>query len=164
MRDRLTPEQEAEVTASSEPVSALCVRYGVARKTIEAIRNRTPRKSVYASRERAPDYMAFVASLPCMMTTPLGDMLGTLSPRLMNNPRCSGRIEVDHAGERIAGMGSRSLDRDCIPMCTGHHACRTDYRGWFAGLDNETRHQWCLLAIALVQNAARAQGITVPTC
>lgn len=42
---------------------------------------------------------------------------------------CEGRVQADHAGSR--GLGQKSADDTCIPLCRNHHGERTDYRGTF---------------------------------
>ena len=127
------------------------------------LRSRSPRKrarqkhkSKYARRPRGWDYMAWVHTLPCMVIV-IGPPVADFSPFA---PRCSGPIQADHAGERIAGMGTRSRDRDCIPLCECHHEMVTNYRGMFS--ERAVRKQWRTKAIATTQEMARAEGVKIP--
>lgn len=105
------------------------------------------KRARYASRERAWDYMAWVKSTPCL---------------LCSTGACEGPTEADHAGDRA--LGRRSLDRDCVPLCTKHHRERTDLRGYFAGFDAARMREWRHAAVARVQDTARACGVVVPDC
>jgi hypothetical protein len=50
------------------------------------------------------DYLAFIASLPCL-----------LCPRRAQ----TSRTEVAHVGSR--GLGQRCSDRETVPLCVEHH-------------------------------------------
>lgn len=168
MRDRLTDEQIAEVLERREPVASLAVKFGVARATIEAVRNAHPRRSEYASRERASDYMLWVKTQPCVVLVSLDDLwiyagiaTGVRDSRYL---RCGGAVEANHAGERIAGTGTKALDRTCVPMCHDHHVHWTEYKGVFSGLTHEQRRLVAHKAVSLTHVRAAARGIEVPTC
>lgn len=167
MRDRLTDAQVAEVIESREPVAALAVRFGVARKTIEAVRNRHPKKSAYANRERATDFMLWVKTQPCLILIEFdrlwryaGIARGVDSRTL----RCCGVIEANHAGERIAGTSTKALDRTCVPMCHDHHVHWTEYKGVFAGLTHNERRLIAHEAVTITHARAAAHGVEVPSC
>lgn len=119
------------------------------------------RRNKYARRERAFEYLAWIHTLPCMVTMigAYDDEVGGLS--LCGLP-CSGPIQADHAGERIAGMGTKSRDRDCISVCLEHHSQITEYRGLFA--DKAFRKRWRTAAIAATHELAQRNGIVVPEC
>lgn len=124
----------------------------------KASRVTMPKRTSYATRERAFDYMGWVKQLPCMV------------PQLATNAdvradtagllKCYGGIEADHAGTR--GLGRKAPDATCIPLCTLHHRHRTEYAGAFNGFDRHRMREWCDAAVLMVQGHARAIGVTVP--
>jgi len=75
---------------------------------------------------------------------------------------CSGPIEANHAGIRIAGLGTKSKDCDVIPMCKGHHQQWTEYKGMFKKHTHEQRREYAAYAIKLTQDRAIALGVEVP--
>lgn len=93
------------------------------RKTRLRARSKTKK---YARRPRDKDFMAFVAKQPCALSF---------------TKKCCGRVQVDHVGVR--GLGQKSRDDETIPLCTGHHGERTDYRGHFKGWNGQQMREWC---------------------
>lgn len=91
--------------------------------------------------------MGWVKTCPCLL-------FGTLA--------CSGPVEADHCGDR--GLGQKSLDRDCVPLCTKHHRERTDVTGYFAGYDAATMRVWRHQAIDVTHRLAERCGVEVPDC
>lgn len=120
----------------------------------------------YARRDRDLDHMAKVRRLPCMVRT-----WAKLVWRLTNNlvitdPEshelrmvlyarhvltampitvCSGRVQVDHVGERA--YGKKCPDNETAPMCRHHHGERTDYVGTFKNFNAAEMRAWCDWAI-----------------
>lgn len=113
--------------------------------------------------------MSLVRTLPCCVpqifhdrTTPPRSFDRGVTIALFSDLICTGPIEANHAGERIAGLGTKSKDRDCIPMCKGHHGHWTEYKGVFAGLTHEQRRDYAAHAIAMTHEIARGFGIEIP--
>ena len=71
-----------------------------------------------AGRKHDPQYLSLVHQLPC-----------DAARYVTNAGPCSGGIEADHAGERP--VGRKADDDTCIPLCSFHHRCRTDFSGPF---------------------------------
>lgn len=92
------------------------------------------RRSKYSKRERHPAFMAFVKTLLCSVVEEWPDYPNKPTP-------CSGPIEADH-DSRGRGLGQKSDDRSCIPMCTGHHRERTDHTGTFKHIPREQIRAW----------------------
>lgn len=129
-------------------------------------------RPAYADRPRAMDYMGWVRTMPCtleiiglagMATTGLV-LVAAITSGFSAALRCEGRIEADHAGERIAGASTKSLDRDCIPLCNAHHGQRTRSDGVFSVLTREQRREWCIAAIKHTHEQAAAHGVEIPEC
>lgn len=104
-------------------------------------------KSKYARRERAWDYMEWVKAQPCLLL-PYGG--------------CGGVVEADHAGDR--GLGQKSKDAECIPLCTCHHRDRTDMTGHFKNWQAPMMREWRHHAVAITQEQARLSGVEIPDC
>lgn len=72
---------------------------------------RKVKSTSYARRERGVEYMGWVRTQPCAIYAvgvPRADRV------LLLALPCSGPVQADHAGVRIAGFGTKSRDRDCI--------------------------------------------------
>lgn len=121
-------------------------------------RSRGDRVNSYARRERASDYMAWVRTQSCVAQRV------TPPNRHWQQVRCDGPVQGDHAGVRIAGLGTKSLDRDVIPLCMEHHRQRTEYDGVFANQSRDDLAEWRSNAIADTHARARSSGVEVPTC
>lgn len=120
---------------------------------------RKVKSTSYARRERGVEYMGWVRTQPCAIYAvgvPRADRV------LLLALPCSGPVQADHAGVRIAGFGTKSRDRDCIPLCMEHHRQRTEYDGLFAGLTNEQRREWCARVIEETQRRAWLSSVEVP--
>lgn len=122
------------------------------------VHDRVPRKAIvnarrnkkttsYSRRERGWDYMEWVKGLPCLLAAGGG---------------CAGMIEADHAGDR--GLGQKSKDAECIPLCSRHHRDRTDRQGMFGSFDAQNMRDWRLGMVVFVQAAAVRAGVAVPEC
>jgi hypothetical protein len=103
---------------------------------------RRTERSAYRGRERDVDYMLWVKRLPCLMR----GIWGT----------CSGPVEADHAGLR--GVGRKSHDSTCIPLCRYHHGASRFPRAWLQA----QRRAWLHAAVVYTQACARSAGIEVP--
>ena len=110
---------------------------GPARKARLTPRRATPRRS---SRVEDRGYMGAVHGLPCCAED--------LSP-------CFGRIEADHAGKK-SGMGMKSSDLDCVPMCSRHHQQRHDFHGPFKSWTAPQMRAWLDAQIADTRAAIAA--------
>lgn len=110
---------------------------------------RGAKKSKYARRPRAIDYMLFVKTLPCAAFGVSAEY------------QCDGPIEADHAGER--GLGQKSPDSTCIPLCSSHHRHRHNVSGAFAGWSRERMRAWLNQRICVTQRLAMGMRIEVPT-
>jgi len=92
--------------------------------------------------------MMWVKTLPCSMT-------------MIDAEHCSGVIEADHA-DRDHGLQRKGADQKCIPMCTFHHRCRTDWSGIFKSWKRDDMREFLELRIELTQRLARARSIPFP--
>lgn len=112
----------------------------------------------YSRRERDLAFMGWTKQQPCMVRV-MPPQFFTSSPAARTRPAtpCYGEVEADHMGDR--GLGQKADDTTTVPMCTGHHAERTDHRGAFRTLNREEVRTWRALAIAHTQAewAARSQ-------
>lgn len=127
---------------------------GVARKS--------KRKNKYARRERAPEsWWLFVKSLPCTIYSDGVPNASKGGIPVLALP-CCGPIEANHIGVRIAGLGTKCLDREAVPMCSGHHRQWTDYSGLFAGLTNAERREYARIIVERTHERARQRGVEVP--
>jgi hypothetical protein len=99
---------------------------------------RKPRSTKHSRRERDRERMAWTSKQPCCCAERSQPNLEHMLPEDEPAPvyafgRCSGRIEVHHAGDRFKdGDGTRADDSTVLPLCAGHHAALTDHRGPFA--------------------------------
>ncbi len=100
-------------------------------------------KTKYARRERDIDFMGWVKTQPCLLACVDG-----AGP-------CAGVVEADHAGDR--GMGQKSPDDTCIPLCTVHHTDRHSCTGFFRGRPKPWKREWRHAAIAKTQAAHRLE-------
>jgi hypothetical protein len=95
----------------------LARRSRLQRKTrLRPVRLGPPRRS---SRARAPEYLRFVRTLPCL-----------LSRRSKDWP-CYGRVEAHHTGKR--GVGQKGDDRNALAFCSRHHKQLQNGWGYFRG-------------------------------
>lgn len=85
-------------------------------------------------RERDVDYMLRVKELPCLMA-----YLGG----------CAGVVEADHVGE--SAVGTKSHDRETVPMCSLDHRHRHAFTGPFRGWTKEEMREWRKWAIRHTQ-------------
>lgn len=121
--------------------------------------------SRYSERERAWVYMEWIHVLPCIVIKfGTGGIVDEMLAIARGYLRCSGPMQADHAGPRIAGMSTRSLDRDCIAMCEGHHRARTESKGMFSLMTKPQRVEWRQAAVVFTHALASSWGIEVPTC
>ena len=107
------------------------------------LRRKTPLRSYsrtkkYRRRERDLEYMGAVRRLPCAVRT-----------YILHPTPCSGRVQVDHAGEH--GLGQKSDDKDTLPLCERHHRNRTDYTGPFKDWDGKRMRAWCNEVIVCIR-------------
>jgi hypothetical protein len=112
--------------------------------------DRNRRRSKYARRERAYDYMGWVKTQECLC-----------AQNVYDDP-CEGPIEADHAGDR--GLGQKAPDNTCVPLCMKHHRARTDMRGIFTTFDAHAMYLWRSSAVSVTQARAQFEGITIPDC
>lgn len=85
-----------------------------------------------------PEYAAWVRGLVCESHA--------------DDPHtCHGRVEAHHAGTR--GIGQRSHDHTCIPLCTAHHRAWHDHRWPYSTMGKSERGRWAVAAIAKTQRA-----------
>jgi len=135
------------------------------------------RTNSYQRRPRDLEHMQFVRSLPCIVrtwreviihgralgraATALGwyqeldrtpaaavNVLDQFCDKLMTLPSpttCEGHVQADHAGRR--GIGQKSADDTCAPMCRKHHEERTDVKQTFRGFTKIEMRAWCDWAI-----------------
>ena len=68
---------------------------------------------------------------------------------------CQGRIEAHHAGER--GMGQRSHDWTCVPLCMSHHRAWHDGGAPFAAMSREERRGWVLRMTSALHDCYTAE-------
>ncbi len=91
----------------------------------------------------------YVRSLPCVMRRLVGVQL--MSGKVV--AACNGGpwSDPNHAGKH--GLGVKSGDDECIPMCRGHHTDYTTYKGFFDPLvmTLAQRVEWASGIIAEVQ-------------
>jgi hypothetical protein len=125
-------------------------------------REREKRKTAYARRPRFLDFMAWVRTLPCL----LSGLWSPIKPRAIATP-CSGPVQADHLGDRsVNGSYRRAPDSTCGPMCMGHHGERTDSvscgNGAFAEHPDALMRAWCDGGIEIVQLHALRVGVLVP--
>lgn len=101
-------------------------------------------------RVRDREYMAYVSGLPCVLR---GVSYRSKRGDCTIAEDCGGRIEVNHAGSRP--MGRKCSDLETLPMCRIHHACWTDFTGFFdpSRMTLDERHAWRDEKIALVRKA-----------
>ena len=116
----------------------------------------------YALRDRADAFMSWVRTRPCTVSR-IG-LAGIVNHVLILGLPCSGPVQADHAGERIAGMSTKCMDRDCIAMCLRHHEDRTNSAGIFEPMTKEQRREWRRAAIDYTHTIARARGVEIPEC
>lgn len=109
-------------------------------------KERKAKRSKYARRERAFDYMVWIKSLGCMLGGAWPQAGKQIRPQVTP---CGGPIEADHAGDR--GVGRKAPDSTCIPLCRNHHGQRTDMRGAFRYFKAKDMRAWRHGAIQLVQ-------------
>jgi hypothetical protein len=131
---------------------------------------RGSKRSSYASRERAPEYMRWVRTLSCVVGIAF-DRLWRAAGIATGIPtakacdlRCDGPIEANHAGVRIAGLGTKALDRTCVAMCREHHRQWTEYAGIFSGLTHVQRRAIAEDMVLITHTLAERRGVEVPTC
>lgn len=103
-------------------------RKPLVRRTRLRARSKTKK---YARRERGWDFMAYILKQPCAVRH--GNVV-VIHP-------CEGRVQADHAGTR--GLGVKSADDTCIPLCRKHHGERTDYKGFFKNWKGPQMREWC---------------------
>lgn len=129
---------------------------------------RGKRKGKYASRDRAPpEWFAFTKSIGCairLFGAPERALRVKTTSELQDELPCDGPMEANHMGERIAGLSTKSRDRDCAGMCKGHHGMWTEYRGLFAGMTHGERREYAALVISAVHERAGMQGVPIPDC
>jgi hypothetical protein len=114
-------------------------------------------KTKHARRERGWEYMAWVKTQPCYVTT-----IVTASDLVT---WCSGGIEADHAGSKtLKGDGLRARDATCIPLCARHHRERHGFSGTFRSFDQIMMRSFLEVAIMATQRTAGLAGVEVPTC
>lgn len=124
---------------------------------------RKAKSTKYGRRPRAPkSWFDFVRSIGCVIPV-FGTPRMPHGVSLVSLP-CSGPMEANHGGERIAGLGTKSKDRDCFGMCQGHHIQWTTYRGLFAGMTHGERREYAAACIKEVHDRAWLRGIEVPEC
>lgn len=121
------------------------------------------RGNKYALRDRAAAFMGWVRTQPCTVAA-IGVAGVDQFISIFALGGCDGPVQADHAGERIAGMSTKSLDRDCIAMCKRHHDDRTESKGMFLLMTKPQRREWRVAAIEYTHARARAQGVEVPEC
>ena len=107
---------------------------------------RSAKSSSYARRPRDLNYMRLVRRLPCAAANALYFTNMTPTP-------CEGRVQADHAGDRV--FGQKSADDECIPMCNKHHRERTNYFGMFAGWSGTQMKVWRLMVVSKTQRQVR---------
>lgn len=90
---------------------------------------RGKKRTKYARRERNVEHMLAVKDMPCAAAG--------LSP-------CFGPIEADHASS--GALSNKSDDETVIPMCAGHHRCRTDFSGPFKNWDKAMMRAFMIAA------------------
>ena len=95
------------------------------------------RKTLYARRVRDFDFMGWVKTQPCLLAG-----VADAGP-------CSGVTEADHAGDR--GMGQKSSDNTCVPLCSEHHLARHACTGFFRGRGKLWKREWRHAAIVKMQ-------------
>jgi hypothetical protein len=105
------------------------------------------KRTKYAKRERAFEFMLFVKRLPCCACA--------IAP----DSKCNGPVEADHAGRR--GIGQKASDFTCIPLCSKHHRERHGFCGAFKGWDQEKMRGWLEQRIGITQRIAIGKGIEV---
>jgi hypothetical protein len=81
-----------------------------------------------------PAYVSWVRQQTCM-----ADWTG----------QCRGAVQAHHAGKR--GLGQRSDDDTCIPLCDGHHDAWHDGGLPFSGASKDLRRMWADLAIEVTR-------------
>lgn len=100
------------------------------------------RSNKYSRRLRDRERMGWCKMQACTVAEIGFDALRAVATIPAALWRCDGVIEADHAGERIAGKGTKAPDDTVIPMCTRHHRDRTESKGIFAYMSPEQRKQW----------------------
>jgi hypothetical protein len=109
---------------------------------------RSGHRSKYRRRLRAIPFMLWVKRQPC-------------SARFLDcNSPCIGRVEADHAGRR--GIGQKASDYTCVPLCSKHHAERTNFSGVFKSWDQARMRFWLAQRIWFTQRMAITNGVHVP--
>ncbi len=119
------------------------------------------RLSAYKRRERFVDYMLWVKTQPCVVTT-MGVFVtqASTSARASALANCAGEVQADHAGPRA--MGRKAHDSTCIPLCAAHHDQRTNGWGLFRDYTLDMKRAWKANAIAHTQARSRTLGVVVP--
>ena len=103
------------------------------------------RKSKYARRTRDFDYQLWVKTLPCSIAG------------LEGAGPCSSVVEPDHVGQR--GIGQKSPDDTCIPLCSIHHLDRHGHTGYFRYRTKEWTREWRQEAIRKTRELYETGGI-----
>lgn len=95
---------------------------------------RRSRSTKYSRRPRDLEFMAWVRDQLCSVEEDWPD-------RDQQPTACLGPIQADH-DSRGRGLGQKSDDRTCIPLCLGHHTERTDHSGTFKHLTRDQIRAW----------------------
>jgi hypothetical protein len=96
---------------------------------------RTKPRRVAADRVRDPGHLAIVRSLPCVCKN-------------LRDHHCEGVTQASH-DDNGKGIGLKTSDLTCVPMCASGHRQWTDHNGPFAGWDRERRRTWFAACTAL---------------
>lgn len=131
---------------------------------------RGAKRSKYAQRPRAIEFMQWVRTQPCCIDIAFdrlwraAGIVDGIPMVHLRDLRCAGPIEGNHAGERIAGLGTKALDRTIVAMCRDHHRQWTEYSGIFSGLTHGQRRAIADDMVFVTHAIAEGQGVEVPTC
>lgn len=118
---------------------------------------RKPKSTKYSRRERDFGYMGWIKRQSCALTTD-----AVTSPLWLGGrpDACDGAIEAHHAGKR--GMGQKSDDDTCLPLCSHHHHLRTNHLEVFSNWYPGTLRSWEDFLIDRYRSAWR-RGESSPT-
>lgn len=99
---------------------------------------RRPRSTSYSRRERDTDRMGWIKTQLCAVTgtsPEAGPWRGPKPP-----DQCQRAVEAHHAGRH--GLGQKSDDDTCVPLCDHHHDALTDLTGVFNGWPPGALREW----------------------